>query len=190
MPQPHIQVILGTIRENRAGEKVARWFMDFVKQNSSATFELVDLKEYPLPMFADGVSPSSRVGSHDNPDVQKWLDKVASADGYIIVSPEYNHSYSSVLKNALDYGFMEWTNKPVGFVGYGGSVGGARAIEHLRLVVAELGMYSVRDNVTIPAVWAAFDEQGNLKESERHAKVAAGIVTKVVTLAQQLKTVV
>ena len=172
MNKPKILVILGSIREGRAGEGVAKWFMEAVRSIDSAELEFVDLKDWPMPMFADAQSPSMRTGPHPNPMVQKWLDKVAGADGYIIITPEYNHSFSSVLKNALDYPYKEWNEKPIGFVGYGGFAGGARAVEHLRQVAGELRMYAVRDQVLIPVVWAAFDEKGNLLNAATHEKNA------------------
>lgn len=189
MDKPKILVILGSIREGRAGEKVARWFMEAMKGNTDAELELADLKDYPLPMFADKVSPFERgANPHPNPQVQKWLDKVKEADGYVIISAEYNHGIPSALKNALDYPFVEWHGKPIGFVAYGGVAGGARVVEALRLVSAELSMYSVREAVYIPFIWAAFDEQGNLANAEMHAKTATVIVDKVGKLAVKLKS--
>lgn len=187
MSTPNILVILGTIRPNGNGHRVANWFMKNVASVQNGTFELVDLRDFPLPLFADAVNPSMREGTHENPEVQKWLDKVNAADGYIFITPEYNHSYSSALKNALDYPFKEWHNKPVGFVGYGAVAGGARAVEHLRQVVAELAMYDIREQILIPEVWATFDEQGNPKHHESLSQLAVTIATKVADLAAKLK---
>lgn len=188
MNKPNLLVILGSIREQRSGDKVARWFMQAVQQNTNANLELLDLKDYPLPLYADAVSASHRQGPHANPDVQRWLDKVSAADGYIVITPEYNHSYSSVLKNAMDYAYHEWTNKAVGLVSYGGASGGLRAAEHLRQVVGELHMYDVRDQVAIQFVWEAFDEAGNLKlHAENQAKLANIVVDDVARLTQKLR---
>lgn len=187
MNKPTIAVILGSIREGRAGEKVAKWFMDAVQHVESAQFNLVDLKDYPLPLFAEAVSPQYREGKHSSPDIQAWLDTIAQADGYIFITPEYNHGIPGPLKNAVDYGYKEWNNKPIGFIGYGGLAGGARSVEHWRQIAAELQMFDVREAVLIPIVWEAFDEQGNLKNSEMHAETANIIVEKVAKLATQLK---
>lgn len=187
MNKPKIQVILGSIREGRNGKKVADWFMNIAKSFDTAEFELVDLLDYPLPLFADAVPSSMREGPHANPQVQKWLDKVRSADGYIMITPEYNHSYSSVLKNAIDYPYKEWADKFIGFVGYGGMAGGARAVEHLRQVAGELHMYDVRDQVLIPAVWAAFDENGQLNHAEMHEKNAKLMLSKVIELTNKVR---
>ncbi|MEI7498256.1 MAG: NAD(P)H-dependent oxidoreductase [Candidatus Falkowbacteria bacterium] len=187
MNKPQIKVILGSIREGRAGIKVAEWYMKTVKNLDTADFELLDLKDYPLPLFADAELPGMRQGDHANPEVNRWLKKLESGDGFIFVTPEYNHSYTSVLKNAIDYAYKEWVGKPIGFVGYGGFAGGARAVEQLRLVAAELRMYSVRDQVVVPAVWAAFDQDGQLIGAEAHAKNALALTENVISLANKLR---
>lgn len=187
MSKPKIHVILGSIREGRAGEKVAAWFMEAMKNCESAELQLLDLRDFPLPMFADATPPSQRQGPHANQDVQKWLDKVIEAEGFIIITPEYNHGYSSVLKNAIDYGYHEWADKPVGFVSYGGLAGGSRAVEQLRQVAGELHMHDIRDQVMIPLVWAAFDENGKLHHAESLEKTAKLVVDKVAELATKLK---
>lgn len=178
---------MGSIREGRNGEKVAKWFMETFKDYPDAQLELIDLRDYDLPMFADAITPSARSNNkHPNPKVQKWLDKVNSAQGYIFITPEYNHSISSALKNAIDYAFVEWHHKPVGFISYGGVAGGARAVEHLRGIAAQIKLYSVREQVLIPFVWNAFDENGVLQDSERYTKKAKDVLDEVVKLANKL----
>lgn len=187
--KPDIAVILGSVREGRNGEKVAKWFMKEAGQNQSANLRLVDLLDYPLPIYADSDVVKNRSGAHPNPAVQKWLDVVESADGYIIITPEYNRSFSSVLKNAIDYGYKQWNNKPVGFVSYGAFAGGARAVEQLRTIAAELQMYDVRDHVSIAKIWQAFGPDGKLTEdNDRQEKTANAIVEKVAELAVKLKS--
>ena len=187
MNKPKIKVILGSIREGRAGEKVSHWSMNTLQSDTSAELSLLDLRDYPLPMFADAVGPAMRQGPHPIPLVRKWLDEIASADGLIIITPEYNHSFSSALKNALDYIAREAADKPVGFVSYGGASGGIRAVEQLRQVVGEQRMYDVRDQVAIPMIWAAFDETGKLQNTEMHEKNAKLMFDKVVELANKLR---
>lgn len=109
----------------------------------------MDLRDYPLPFFNDATSPSQRGGKYPESAIQKWADKIAAADAFIIVSPEYNHGYPGVLKNALDSICPEWANKPVGFLSYG-SAGGARSIEQLRQVVIELGMLPIKNSINLP----------------------------------------
>jgi NAD(P)H-dependent FMN reductase len=116
---------------------------------SDAEFELVDLRDYPLPHLDEPLPPS--MGQYQNDHTRQWADKIASFDGFVMVTPEYNHSTSGVLKNAIDYLYAEWNNKAVGFVSYG-AVGGARAAEHLRLVAGELQMADVRQQVTLSLI--------------------------------------
>jgi NAD(P)H-dependent FMN reductase len=141
-----IGIIIGSTRPGRNGEKVARWVLEHAQQRTDAEFELVDLRDYPLPHFDEEASPMRATLDADY--VAPWRDKVASLDGFVFVSPEYNHSTSGVLKNALDYLYPEWNNKAAAFVTYGGA-GGARAAEHLRLVASELQMATVRGQVAL-----------------------------------------
>jgi NAD(P)H-dependent FMN reductase len=141
-----IGIILGSTRPNRNGEQVAKWVYDNASLRDDAEFELVDLRDFPLPHLDEPLPPS--MGQYQNEHTKAWADKIASFDGFVIVTPEYNHSTSGVLKNAIDYLYAEWNNKAVGFVSYG-AVGGARAAEHLRLVAAELQMADVRQQVAL-----------------------------------------
>jgi NAD(P)H-dependent FMN reductase len=141
-----IGIILGSTRPNRNGEQVARWVYEIASRRDDAEFELVDLRDYPLPHLDEPVPPT--MGQYQNEHTKQWANKIASFDGFVFVTPEYNHSTSGVLKNAIDYLYAEWNNKAVGFVSYG-SVGGARAVEHLRLVAGELQMADVRQQVAL-----------------------------------------
>ena len=141
-----IGIILGSTRPNRNGEQVAKWVYDIASRRSDAEFELVDLRDYPLPHLDEPLPPS--MGQYQNEHTRQWADKIASFDGFVIVTPEYNHGTSGVLKNAIDYLYAEWNNKAVGFVSYG-AVGGAGAAEHLRLVAGELQMADVRQQVAL-----------------------------------------
>jgi len=144
-----IGIILGSTRPNRNGEQVAKWVLDIASRRNDANYELVDLRDYPLPHLDEPLPPS--LGQYQNDHTKEWADKIASFDGFVIVTPEYNHSTSGVLKNAIDYLYAEWNNKAVGFVSYG-AAGGARAAEHLRLVAGELQMADVRQQVMLSLV--------------------------------------
>ncbi len=144
-----IGIILGSTRPNRNGEQVARWVFDIASRRDDAEFELIDLRDYPLPHLDEGLPAS--MGQYANEHTRQWAQKIASFDGFVMVTPEYNHSTSGVLKNAIDYLYAEWNNKAVGFVSYG-AVGGARAAEHLRLISAELQMADVRQQVALSLV--------------------------------------
>jgi NAD(P)H-dependent FMN reductase len=141
-----IGIILGSTRPNRNGEQVAKWVYDIAAQRTDAEFELVDLRDYPLPHLDEPLPPS--MGQYQNDHTRQWAEKIASFDGFVFVTPEYNHGTSGVLKNAIDYLYAEWNNKAAGFVSYG-AVGGARAAEHLRLVAGELQMADVRQQVAL-----------------------------------------
>jgi len=149
MSKPKIGIIIGTTRPDRFGEKPARWFLDIASKRSDAEFELVDLRDYPLPFFEEARSPAFSTPA--DPVAVRWGEKLASLDGYVFVTAEYNHSISGVLKNALDYAYTEFNRKPATFVGYGGT-GGARAVEHLRGILAELQVASLKFAVHIGMV--------------------------------------
>lgn len=143
-----IKIIVGSTRPGRFGERPAQWIFGQVMNTKGVEVEMLDLRDYPLPFFEELVPPSVLKEPYKNPIVKKWTNKIADGDAYIIVTPEYNHGYSAVLKNALDYTYAKWNNKPVGFVAYGGA-GGVRAVEQLRQVAVELQMVPIRNAVYI-----------------------------------------
>jgi NAD(P)H-dependent FMN reductase len=147
--QPRIGIVLGSTREGRFSEKAAHWIHEIAKQRTDLAFDLIDLRDHPLPFFNEPRSPA--YGPVNNEAARLWAGKLATFDGLILVTPEYNHGPSAVLKNALDYAYTEFNRKPVGFVGYGG-VGAARAVEQLRLITIELQMAPVAHAVHIGMV--------------------------------------
>jgi NAD(P)H-dependent FMN reductase len=159
-----IKVILGSTRQGRFGDQPAKWIAAKAKAKG-LDVEILDLRDYPLPFFDEAMSPTmaaTREGAYPYPTSAKWTAKIAEADGFIMIAAEYNHGYTAVLKNAIDYVSREWNKKPVAFVGYG-SVGGARAIEQLREVAIELQMTPVRAAVHISNFWNLLDEKGQIK---------------------------
>lgn len=145
MSQVRIGIIIGSTRPGRNGEAVAKWVYDQAVQRSDAEFELVDLADFELPHLDEAI-PASR-GQYENAHTRAWADKIASFDGYVFVTPEYNHSTSGALKNAIDFIYGEWNDKAAGLVSYGVH-GGVRAAEHLRLVLGELQIADVRQQVS------------------------------------------
>ena len=137
-----IGIILGSTRPGRNGEAVARWVTEIAQRRTDAEFELVDLADYDLPHLDEAVPPSVGV-PYSQQHTRQWSEKIASFDGYVFVTPEYNHSTSGALKNAIDFLYTEWNDKAAGFVSYG-SAGGTRAVEHLRLIMGELQVADVR----------------------------------------------
>jgi NAD(P)H-dependent FMN reductase len=177
-----IGVILGSTRPGRRGEAVARWVMDEAGQRSDAEFELIDLADYPLPHLDEPLPPS--MGQYQNAHTQEWAATIGRFDGFVFVTPEYNHSTSGVLKNAIDYLYAEWNNKAMGVVSYG-LVGGARAAEHLRLVAGELQMADVRTNVAL-SLFTEFENFTEFKPSAHQVQVLDTLFGEVIAWSEAL----
>lgn len=159
--KPHIQIIQGSTRHGTNAPKVASWFLALGQKHDDCTLELVNLLEWNLPFFDDPSSPST--GVYHTEAAKRWSAQIAKADGYVIITPEYNHGYPAGLKNALDLIYGEWNRKPVAFVSYStGAIGGARSVEQLRQVVVDLQMAPVHTALHIPFIEKAFDAEGKL----------------------------
>ena len=180
----NIGIILGSTRPNRNGEQVARWVLGIASQRTDAEFELVDLRDYPLPHLDEPLPPS--LGQYQNEHTKAWAAKIGSFDGFVIVTPEYNHGTSGVLKNAIDYLYAEWNNKAVGFVSYGG-VGGARAVEHLRLVAGELQLADVRQQVTLSLI-TEFEDYSVFKPGDYNLPALTTLLDQVIAWSNALST--
>ena len=147
-----ISVIVASTRDNRFGDTVAKWFLSEARaQQDDLTFEILDLREFDLPDVGR---------AQDQTDRERLRAELASADGFVVVVPEYNHGYPPPLKLAIDLSGDEWAAKPVAFVSYGGMSGGIRAVEQLRQVFAEMHAVTVRTGVTLHRVKTQFDEHG------------------------------
>jgi NAD(P)H-dependent FMN reductase len=144
--------------------------MHRLNSRSEAAFTLVDLRDLALPFFDAAVPPAYGAIAAE---ARGWADSVNAADGFVFVTPEYNHGYPAVLKNAIDHLFQEWAHKPAAIVSYGASGGGYRGAEQLRQVLIELKAVPVRDQVGIPTVWAAFDETGRPRNTALDGSVDA-----------------
>lgn len=180
-----IGIILGSTRPGRNGEAVAKWVYDVAAKRTDAEFELVDLLDYNLPHLDEAIPPS--MGQYSQPHTIEWAKKIDSFDGFIFVTPEYNHSTSGALKNAIDFLFKEWNNKAAGFVGYG-SVGGARAVEHLRLIAGELMLADVRAQVLL-SLATDFENYSTFLPSERQEQALNLVLDQTVTWSKALETV-
>jgi NAD(P)H-dependent FMN reductase len=146
LSKPKIAVIIGSIRPNRFGDKPAQWILEHAQTSGQFDVELVDLADYPLPLFD---APASDFWMPTpNPVAAKWQAKLNEFDGYIVVTAEYNRSVPGALKNAIDWAYKPFMKKAVAYVSYG-SVGGARAVEHLRTIFVELQAVSVRQGIHI-----------------------------------------
>ncbi len=168
-----IKVIIGSTRPGRFSEKPAQWIFEEAKKLSDTNVELLDLRDYPMPFFDEAISPSAKKEPFANPAVAAWTKKIAEGDAFIVVTPEYNHGPSAVLKNAIDYVGPEWNKKPIGYVGYGSVLGG-RAIEMLRLSAVELQMAPIRQGIFIPiAVYQAVSKEPTPVKPEFFEPLAA-----------------
>jgi len=180
-----IAVILGSTRPGRNGKAVAEWVMGRAASRPDVTYELVDLADYPLPHLDEPMPPSFRQYSKDH--TKAWANTIAAYDGFVFVTPEYNHSTSGVLKNAIDYLYGEWNNKAAAFVSYG-SLGGSRAIEHLRGVCSELQIAHVRQQLSF-SLYNDFENFSNFKPQPMHDAGAEAMFGQVEAWARALCSV-
>ncbi|MGH7687186.1 MAG: NADPH-dependent FMN reductase [Candidatus Dormibacteria bacterium] len=162
---PHILVILGSARDHRFGPTVAHWFMRQTEHRTDLTFELADLREWQFHYF-NRAKPAASSDYEDDDEAKRWAEVVGRADGFVIISPEYNYGYPAVLKSALDSVYAEWNRKPVSFVSYGGWSGGVRAMQQLREVAVELQLAPVRTSVVMQFAPRLFNAEGELKEPQ------------------------
>jgi NAD(P)H-dependent FMN reductase len=157
-----LKVILGSVRASRFSEKVAPWAMQEIAKHPEFEAELLDLRDYEMPFFNEASSPSSKKEPYKNEVVARWTAKIAEGDAFLFVLPEYDRSVPGVLKNAIDWVYPEWNNKPLSILSYG-TMGGARSAEHLRSMGIEMQMAPIRQAVQIPLPWTLQDENGNIK---------------------------
>ncbi|CDX31318.1 NADPH-dependent FMN reductase [Mesorhizobium sp. SOD10] len=186
MSKPKIAIVVGSTRAARFADVPTQWIAKIAKTRADIDVEIVDLRDWPLPFF-DEVASSAWAPSQ-NEVAQRWQKKVAEFDGFIFTAAEYNHAPTGVLKNAIDYAANEWNKKPAGFVGYG-SVGGARAVEQLRLIAVELQMAPVKSAVHI--AWGDFlavrQGEKKLEDIEHLNQAAAALINDVAWWAKVLK---
>lgn len=180
-----IAIILGSTRPGRNGAAVAEWVLEQAQQRTAADYELVDLADFPLPLLDEAIPPSA--GQYMGDHTKEWAAKIASFDGFVFVTPEYNHSTSGVLKNALDYLYAEWNNKAAAFVGYG-AVGAARAIEHLRGISSELQMAHVRQQLGF-SLYADFKNFSEFTPGPQSAESAAALFDQLESWTAAMKSV-
>ena len=172
-----IYIIVGSIREGRTAIKVANWLQHAIGELSIAnlTTEIVDLKQWDLPIFAGAHPPAT--GIYDQPKQQDWADKIAQADGFIFISPEYNHGYSPALKNALDYIGKEWQGKTAAYVGYG-ATNGSRSIDQIRQVTSSLGLVDPNAVIEIRDIFKRNKDE-NFEANEFELKGLAALISKL-----------
>jgi NAD(P)H-dependent FMN reductase len=178
-----VAIILGSTRPGRNGEAVSKWMYEIAKKRNDADFELVDVKDFNLPLLDEPIPPS--MGKYSKEHTKTWSAKINSFDAYVFVTAEYNHGIPGALKNAIDFLFKEWNNKVAGFVGYG-SAGGVRSVEQLRLVMAELKVATVRTQVQL-SLFTDFENFSNFKPAPFQEKSANNMLDEVIAWGGALK---
>lgn len=181
-----IKVIAGSTRPGRFNIQPAVWITELLNKKENIEVELLDLKAIDLP-FLDESNPPS-IGKYENSHTKAWAEKIGEADGFVFITPEYNHSYSPALKNALDYLYQEWNYKPATFISYGSLAGGSRAVEHLRAIAAELKIYDLREQILLPNYWENMNGEGEYQFNGTLEESANTLIDSLVFWAGQMKT--
>lgn len=180
-----IAIIIGSTRPGRVGESVAKWVHEIASTRNDAQYDLIDIADQDLPLLDEKIPPSQ--GKYQQDHTKRWAEKIDSYDGFVFVTPEYNHGTSAALKNAIDFLFKEWNDKVAGFVGYG-SAGGVRAVEHLRLVMAEVRVADVRPQVEL-SLFEDFEDSSRFKPRDFHEKKLHKVFDAVVSWGAALQGV-
>lgn len=181
----NIGIVTGSTRPGRVNDQVAHWVLEHAQRRGGARYELVDIASANLPLLDEAIPPSQ--GKYAQPHTKAWAARIAPFDGFVFVTPEYNHGTSAALKNAIDFLYAEWNNKAAGFVGYG-SAGGARAIEHLRLVLAECQVATVRTQVLL-SLFDDFEHYKTFKPRDLHAQSLDTMLGQLTAWSTALRTV-
>jgi NAD(P)H-dependent FMN reductase len=179
-----IAIIIGSTRPGRKGEAVAKWVYEIAQKRDDAKFELVDIKDFNLPLLDEPVPPS--LGQYTKEHTKAWAAKIDSFDAYVFVTPEYNHGTSAALKNAIDFIYKEWNNKAAGFVGYGGA-SGTRAVENLRLIMGEMQVAGVRAQVGL-SLFTDFENFSVFKPAPQQEPTVNAMLNQVIAWGGALKT--
>ena len=180
-----IAIVIGSTRPGRVGEGVAKWAYEAAKKRTDAEFELIDIREFDLPLLDEPVTPAMS-NNYTKPHTKRWSQTIAPFDAFVFVTPEYNHGIPGALKNAIDFLYVEWNDKAAGFVSYG-SAGGVRAVEQLRLVMAEIKIAAVRSQLAL-SLFSDFENFTQFKPTSQHGKRLNTMIDEVVTMGETMKT--
>src|SRR5258707_14669045 len=156
-----IGIVIASVRPVRKGERFAKWIHGLTAAREGVELELLDLRDYALGPYASELMPGKAETSYTDETARRWSERVHAIDGFVVVTPEYNHGYPGQLKNAIDHVFVGWWYKPIAFVSYGGNAAGARAVEQLRQVAIEVRMVPGRGEVNIGLIGLATDDAGH-----------------------------
>lgn len=176
--RPQLALIIASTREGRFGPTIAQWFAGEVEEADAFNLDIIDLALIEVPTQPFAASEAA----------VRLRERIAAADAIVIVTPEYNHSFPGTLKNAIDVARNEWFAKPIAFVSYGGMAGGLRAVEHLRLVFAELHAVTIRETVSFHNAHNAFREDGNRHDKRASQEAAARMQRQLTWWATALRS--
>jgi NAD(P)H-dependent FMN reductase len=175
----HVAIIVGSTREGRFGGTVAEWFVEHARRRRDMVLDVIDLVDNPMP-WELSMTPTAEISS--------FRSRIGTADAFVVITPEYNHSFPSALKSAIDNVREEWEAKPVAFVSYGGVSGGLRAVEHLRQVFGELHAVAIRDSVSFHSAWDQFDDTGAAVDAVGCGGAAKTMLDRLAWWALALRT--
>lgn len=180
-----IAIVVGSTRPGRKADSVAKWALDLAQKRGDATYEILDIADYALPLLDEPVPPSQRRYTKDH--TKRWSAAVEAFDAFVFVTPEYNHGPSGALKNAIDFLYQEWNNKAAAFIGYG-VAGGSRAIEQLRTIMAEMQIAHVRSQVML-SLFTDFENYTVFKPAASHEGTVATMLGQLVAWGGAMKSV-
>lgn len=183
---PKIKIILGSSRPTGFSEQPGQWLFELGKTMPDAEFEVIDLTKINLPFLDEPQSPM--MGNYQNAHTKEWAKVIGEADGFVFVVAEYNHGYTPLLKNAIDYLYAEWQHKPVAFLSYGAAAGGARAVDQLRPVVGHLNMYDISEHVIMPNYYLEMKD-GAFQFTERHEASARTMLSSLIFWAGKMQPI-
>jgi NAD(P)H-dependent FMN reductase len=181
----NIKILTGSNRPGRFGIQPAEWIFELAKKRSDISVELIDVEKLNLPFLDEPVPPLMQ--QYSKTHTKDWSKKIHEADGFIFVTPEYNHSVSAVLKNAVDFLAHEWYHKPLAMIGYGAQAGGSRAVEHWRQIAGQLKMFDLNEHLLLPNYWEHLNEEGKYQFSEIQEKQANDMLDALIFWATDMK---
>ncbi|QOY90555.1 NADPH-dependent FMN reductase [Paludibaculum fermentans] len=174
----HLAIVVGSTRQGRFAPTIAQWFAAQAAKREDLTVDVIDLAKARLPdVLSDQRSEA----------VAAVSPRLSRADAFVVITPEYNHSFPAPLKTLIDWHSQEWHAKPIGFVSYGGVSGGLRAVEQLRQIFAEMHAMTVRDSVSFAGVWTHFEPDGQLKNADRSNRSATKMLNQLVWWGKALR---
>jgi NAD(P)H-dependent FMN reductase len=182
---PRLEIVISSTRRVRVGASVADWFVPIAKAHGAFDVDVADLLEVDLPFLSEPTHP--RLRQYEDPRTKHWSARVAAADAFVLVMPEYNHGFNAPLKNALDTVYLEWAYKPVGFVSYGSIAGGSRAVQMLKPVLLFLRMSPVLEAVHIPFVSTLLDDERRLQATEAMGDAATLMLDELMRMERALR---